>query len=90
MMISKVTFPVNNGYRHEATVYAKSEIEKAAEVVEKAIQKEKEVAKKVAEEYYKQFIPKQEKTFIPTEDAIQSYAASHGISDVITTDLGLV
>lgn len=89
-MISKITFPVNNGYRHEATMYAKSEIEKAAKVVDEAIQKEKEVAKKVAKEYYEQFIPKQEKTFIPMEDAIQSYAASHGRSDVITSDLGLM
>ena len=89
-MIGKVTFPVNNGYRHEATMYALKEIEEVAQVVEEAVNRDKEAAKRYAENYYKQFIPKKAETFIPMEDAVQSYAASHGINKDVTADLTVV
>ena len=49
-----------------------------------------EAAKRYAENYYKQFIPKKAETFIPMEDAVQSYAASHGINKGVTSDLTVV
>ena len=67
-----------------------SNLRQVQQIVEEAVNRDKEAAKRYAENYYKQFIPKKAETFIPMEDAVQSYAASHGINKGVTSDLTVV
>ncbi|MBR6099258.1 hypothetical protein IKP85_05880 [bacterium] len=82
-MISKTTFPAYNGYITEGTVFTKKEVQKVAEEVAEAIQKDAEKAKQAIISYQEQFLPKASNSYVNTEDAATSYAASHFNYDAI-------